>query len=116
MKTRMLCVATAAACLLCASPAAASYYVTERQAEHYARNQLHYTAGYHYTAASCHPQGLIRAEPGYIYHRWGCYWVAGDSRFSPSCSGLSTVAGSSESGSYYWRVNVHRGKCPWGTG
>jgi hypothetical protein len=44
------------------------------------------------------------------------YWAAGDSRFNPSCSGLATVIGSSESGSYYWRVNFRQGKCPWGTG
>jgi hypothetical protein len=114
---RLACAAATAtvALLLVPSGAVASYYLTQKQAEHYARGQLHYEAGYHYTVAVCHPQGLKKPRPGYVYHRWGCYWAAGDSRFSPSCRGVATVAGSSESNTYYWRVNFHTGKCPWGT-
>ena len=101
--------------LITAAPAAASYFIDQRKAEHYARLHFHEDVGYHYTSAACHPQGRKRPEPGYVYHRWGCYFAVGDSRFSPSCVGIITIIGSRTASTYYWRVNFHTGKCPWGT-
>jgi hypothetical protein len=101
---------------LAAAPAGAqaSYYISKGKAESTTRGFLHYTLGYHHTVASCRPQGLKAPEAGYIYHRWVCDWAAGDSRYSPSCVGESRVRGSSDSGSFYWFVLYHSGKCPYG--
>jgi hypothetical protein len=103
-----------AAAALPVASASANYYLDQHQAD-YARDYLHDKVGYHHTAASCRPQYRKRAEPGYIYHRWACAFAAGDTRYSPSCRGMITIAGSSDAGSYYPRVNFAQGACPYGT-
>lgn len=109
-------IAAAAAMLALAIPATAqaSYYITEQKAESLTREYLHGTLGYHYTAASCRPQGLSKAVPGYVYHRWACGWVGSDSHSSYDCIGQSVVSGSSDSAYFYWVVLHHQGECQYG--
>lgn len=111
---RVALAVAAAGVLAAPSAASASYYMTQKKAESTTRRHLHFNVGYHHTGASCRPQGRAEPEPGYIYHRWVCYWAAGDSRYEPSCSGTALVRGSSTPGSYYYRVIYHEGKCPLG--
>lgn len=97
-----------------AQSADAAYFIGQGTAEHHVREYFHYNVGYHYTAASCRPQGRRAPEPGYIYHRWTCIFAVGDSRFSPSCTGQALVTGSGSVGRYYLRVLWHDGACPLG--
>jgi hypothetical protein len=110
----LACAVTVAACLGPVAIASAHYFMDAHEAEHYVRDHFHNHVGYHYTSASCRPQGQAAPDKGYIYHRWTCYFAVGDSRYSPSCTGRVLVAGSSTQGSYYLRVDYHDGKCPWG--
>lgn len=99
-----------------AVPAAADWYLNESYAEHLIRGNLHSNLGYHYTAAFCRPQGRSAPEPGYVYHRWTCMWVAGDSPSSPDCRGATVVVGShSGRGRYYTIKLFSRGECQYGT-
>lgn len=110
-----LAVATALVATLTASSAAeAGYYLSEKQAVSTTRRHLHYNVGYHHTAAQCRPQGRSKPKRGYVYHRWVCYWAAGDSRYEPSCYGTALVRGSSDPDSFYYRVLEHDGACPRG--
>src|SRR5262249_36506041 len=109
-----LCLVTLAIGLVLAPTADASYYINKGKAEHYTRDYFHYHVGYHYTVASCRPQGLASPEAGYIYHRWVCTFAVGDSRYEPSCTGQIRISGSGEGGSYYSYVLWHDGKCPLG--
>lgn len=111
---KVVVMALTAGLLVAPSVASASYYMTQKKAESTTRRHLHFNVGYHYTVASCRPQGRSAPEPGYVYHRWVCSWAAGDSRYEPSCYGTALVRGSSSAGSYYYRVTYHEGKCPLG--
>jgi hypothetical protein len=106
------------ACLLsglAAGTAQADYYISKKRAEHFARDYFHHKVGYHYTTASCRPQGRNAPVPGYVYHRWTCGFAVGDSRYEPACIGSIMIAGSSSShGSYYHRIDYHEGKCYYG--
>lgn len=111
MRRGCVVIAAVLAALVLPTEASASYYMSQQNAESTTREFLHYTLGYHYTAASCRPQGAPKAAAGYIYHRWVCGWVAGDSRSSFDCLGQSRVMGSSDSTSFYWLVLHHSGTC-----
>ena len=115
---RRLAIIGAIACLLAgafAASAQADYFITQKRAEHFTRDYFHYKLGYHYTAAGCRPQGLSKPQPGYDYHRWVCYFLAGDSGYDPACKGYILIAGSSSSsGTYNTRVLSHTGKCYYG--
>lgn len=97
-----------------ATPANASYYLTKRQAEHYARVYWHNARNYYSVGTSCRPQGHQKAQRGYIYHRWTCgFAAASDASSVPyDCDGLMVVAGSHAAYTYFSRIQWKRGDCP----
>lgn len=114
MRRGLLVAAIVATALTAPQAAHAEYYMSKKQAVHATRNYLHWTLGYHYTAAVCRPQYLEREKPGYVYHRWVCAWAAGDDPDAPDCSGRSRARGSSSKGQFYWFVLAHSGDCQYG--
>jgi hypothetical protein len=104
---RLLIAGLAATALLAAIPAVASaeYYISQKRAEQFTRHAAGERYGTRYEdgsrviyGASCRPQGLDRPRPGYIYHRWTCWWA------DESCEGKLLIVGSRGAGRYYSKV------------
>jgi len=114
MRLKFALAAVVVATLVTPSAAQAAYYISQKKAESYVRDHLRSDVGYRFSGASCRPKGRSGPEAGYIYHTWVCGFSAGDSRYGPSCTGQARIKGSSEPGTFYYRVLHADGPCPKG--
>jgi hypothetical protein len=94
--------------LVCAGSATATataqagYYFSKRDARAAVKDYARDKYGMSRPFSVCRPQGRSAPEPGYIYHRWVCAWLAKDA--GDLCYGQVLIMGSRDRGMYWSRV------------